>query len=290
MNWWKDLKGKVRFEVLLKHYTTFKIGGPAKFFFEPEDSSDLRLLLKSVTAIPIFVLGRGSNILVSDKGVNGIVLRLSSAYFKKLSLKNDYLEVASGVSLNRLIGYAQDHGLGGLEFLAGIPGTLGGAVMMNAGVPLKNIGDLVENVTVIDYNGNIKILDKKNIKFGYRKTNLSNYIILSAGLRTVKKNKQEIRDGIDRYLVFRSQTQDLSKPSVGCIFKNPKRDSAGRLIDLCGLKGKRMGDACISQRHANFILNLKNARARDVLRLMELVKGEVRDRFNITLRPEIKIW
>jgi len=292
MNWWKNLKGRVRQKELLKNHTTFKIGGPAKFLIEPEDIDDLKLLLNLLKRykIPTLVLGAGSNILISDKGLDSVVLRLSSPYFKRIYFKNNSCEVGSGALLSQVVLSAKRRGLSGVEFLVGIPGTLGGALIMNAGLPDKNIGDLVEKVTVIEYNGNIRTLNKKDLKFGYRTSNLSKYIILSATIKMVKKNKQEIKDRIRRYLNYRRVMQDLSRPSAGCIFKNPPGYSAGKLIDLCGLKGVRFKDAYISPRHANFILNLGNAKAGDVLKLMELIRREVKNKFHITLEPEIKIW
>jgi len=142
----------------------------------------------------------------------------------------------------------------------------------------------------MDYNGNIKTLNKKDIRFGYRKSSLSKFIILSACIRLVKKNKKEIQDNINEYLEYRRNTQAVSLPNAGCIFKNPPGKSAGRLIDLCGLKGRRIGSASVSVRHANFILNQGNAKASDILKLMRLIKAEVKRKFNVTLEPEIRIW
>jgi UDP-N-acetylmuramate dehydrogenase len=294
MNWWKDLRGKVRLNESLKAHTTFKIGGPAKFFIMPKDVWDLKLLLNLLKRykIPFLVMGVGSNILVCDKGIEGAVLKLNSPYFKKVEFKDSRIEVGPGVLLNQVLVLAEELGLSGLEFLAGIPGTVGGALIMNAGAQGECISDLVENVTVMDYNGKIKALNKRNIKFDYRKSNLAKYIILSTHLRLARKNRQEIKDSINKYITYRKLTQDLSKPSAGCIFKNPKgcSYSAGQLIDLCGLKGKRIGDACVSLKHANFIVNLKNAKAREVSKLMGLIINKVKSKFNITLKPEIKIW
>jgi len=276
----------------MKGHTTFKIGGPAKYFIEPKDTHELKLLLSSIKRynIPLLVIGGGSNILVNDRGVRAIVLSLNPPIFKKISFHNNHVFAASGVALSRVIRLAQKQGLSGLEFLSGIPGRVGGALAMNAGIPGENIGDLVEEASVMDYNGNIKNLNKKKIKFGYRASSLSKYIILSARLKLIKKDKQEIKNRIKRYLSRRKLTQDLSWSSAGCIFKNPKGVSAGELIDLCGLKGKRIGGACISRIHANFILNLGQARARDVLKLMDLAKKDVKKKFNVSLEPEIKIW
>lgn len=292
MNWWQDLKTKIKFQEPMQGHTTFKIGGPAEYYAEPKDTRQLKLLLKSANRynIPILVIGAGSNILVNDNGLKGIVLRLNSPAFKKVSLGHNRLSVASGVSLSRLLKIARQQGLAGLEFLAGIPGTVGGALAMNAGIPKKNIGDLVEAASVMDYRGKIRTFPKEKIKFGYRTSNLSKYIILNARLKLIKEDKREIKNRIKEYLGYRRKTQGKSRASAGCVFKNYKGLSAGKIIDLCGLKGKRVRGASISGRHANFILNLGHAQARDVLRLMALVKKEVKKKFNITLEPEIKIW
>jgi len=294
MNWWRNLKGKVRLQEPLKNHTTFKIGGPAKFFIEPRDPEDLKLLLglAKKNKFSLYLIGRGSNLLISDKGINGVVIRLSGPYFRNLFCKNNYLYAGAGVLLSSIVLFTREHGLSGGEFLTGIPGTVGGALAMNAGVAKEymSIGNIIKDVTVMDYAGDIKTLDKKDIKFAYRKSSLSKYIILNATIRLKKNNKKEIGDRIKEYFDSRKRTQDLSRPSAGCVFKNPAGDSAGRLIDLCGLKGKRIKDAAISLKHANFILNFGKANAADVRRLMDLVKKEVHSKFNIDLTPEIKIW
>lgn len=287
------IKGKVRFEEPLKKHTTFKIGGPAKFFIEPLDLKDLRTAVSLARAkdMPVFLLGTGSNILANDRGVSGIVLQLNSPFFRKISRKNNILEVGSWLLLGKLVKYASQHGLSGIEFLAGIPGTVGGALAMNAGAWGENLGNIVEEVKVMDYNGNINTLSKKNIKFDYRKSSLSKYIILSCRIKLAKKNKEQIKDNINKYIKLRASSQDSSYPNAGCIFKNPSSvESAGKLIDLCSLKNKRIGGACVSGKHANFILNRANANSNDVLKLMHLIETKVKQKFNINLEPEIKIW
>jgi UDP-N-acetylmuramate dehydrogenase len=294
MNWWKELKGRVRAREPLTTHTTFKIGGRCRYFIEPKGAGDLKLLLNLLKRykIPFLVMGSGSNILAGDKKIESAVIHLGTAAFKKISFKKDLVEIGAGCLLSQLIICASNKGFGGHEFLAGIPGTIGGALMMNAG-RAKNkqaIADLVEKVIVMDYNGNIKALRKKDLRFGYRKSNLVKYIILSAQIKLVKSNKREIKNRIKEYLDYRRARQDYKMPSAGCVFKNPPQFSAGRLIDLCGLKGRRIGGACISTKHANFIINEDKAKAGDVLKLMQLVKKEVKNKFNITLEPEIKIW
>lgn len=290
----EGLKGKVIFDEPLKEHTTFKIGGEAQFFIEPCNINDLRLLILLVKRykMPIFLIGGGSNVLVGVRGLRGIVLHLGSLAFRNIyNNRRNCLKAGSGLTLTHLIRVARERSLSGAEFLAGIPGTVGGALAMNAGAWGKNIGDLVEEVRVMDYNGKQKKLTKKEIKFGYRKSSLAKYIILNATFKMLKKNKEEIKKNIKRYLAYRRNTQDTSLPNAGCIFKNPPRQgAAGKLIDLCGLKGKSVGGACVSGLHANFILNRKQARSGDVLKLMELIKKRVKRKFNIDLEPEIKIW
>ncbi|MBU1905835.1 MAG: UDP-N-acetylmuramate dehydrogenase [Candidatus Omnitrophica bacterium] len=288
-----EIKGRVRFKESLKRHTSFRIGGAAKFFIQPKDIADLKLVLISAKKynIPVFIVGAGSNILVDDKGLEAIVLSLSTAYFKKISYSQQYLEAGSGFSLNRMVSGAARHGLSGLEFLIGIPGTLGGALAMNAGAWGKKIADIVENVTVADYHGNIKKLDRKNIRFVYRGSSLQRYIIINARLRLCKKKKKEIQNTICEYLKARRSSQGDLALSAGSIFKNPTSGSpAGKLIEQCGLKGRRIGDAYVSPKHANFILNKNKASSTDVIKLISLIRRRVKDKFNIELEPEIKIW
>ena len=292
MNWQKDLKREVKFGIALKGKTTFAIGGKAEIFAQPQDLGNLKSLvvMAKKRKVPIFILGAGSNILVSDKGVKGIVLKLNSPDFKKVSFKGNRAWAGSGVALPRLIQEARQSSLSGLEFLAGIPGSVGGALIMNAGAWGKSIGDLIEEVQVMDYNGKIRTLKRSGIKFSYRASNLDKYIILGAAFRLSKINKKNISRNLKNFLAKRRLTQDNTLPSAGCIFKNPASNSAGRLIDACGLKGRRAGGAVISERHANFILNKNNASSSDVLSLMDLARKEVKRKFNITLKPEIRLW
>jgi len=293
MNWWKSLKGKIRFDEPLKNHTTFKIGGPAKIFIEPHDLKDLSIAvaLAKKQRIPVFLLGAGSNILASDSGVNGVVLKLSQPYFNKIIIKNNLIEAGSGVPLSKLIKCATSRALSGVEFLAGIPGSLGGALAMNAGAWGKEIGNIVARARVVDYRGKIKTLTAKEINFTYRRSSLDKFIILSCTVKLVKKDKKVIKENLQKYLKARLGSQERSFPNAGCVFKNPSlAHPAGRLIDLCSLKEKRIGQACISGKHANFILNLGGANSADVLSLMKLAKGRVKRKFNINLQPEIKIW
>lgn len=301
MSWWKDLKIKIGQRRPLKRHTSFRIGGPARFFCEPKDASELKLLINRAKRynISVLVIGSGSNILAADAGVEALVIRLSAAFFRKISIRNGIIESGSGVTLGALLMRAARRGFSGAEFLAGIPGTVGGALAMNAGITaedrrqkteIRAIGDLAESVTVMDRNGRIKKLEKKDLRFSYRKSNLGKFIVLNARFKLKKQNKRLIRNRISGYLDLRKDKLDLSHPSAGCIWRNPPHDSAGRLIDACGLKGKKIGGACVSRKHANFILNRNNAGSGDVLKLMALIRKKVKNKFNLILEPEIKIW
>ena len=293
MNWRKILKSRVKVKEPLKRHTTFKIGGPADFFVYCRDIPGLRAVLgfAKKNKIRALLIGGGSNILASDKGVKAMVIKLDGPYFKKISFKRDTVIAGSALGLNQLSFATSGQGLRGLEFLAGIPGTVGGALLMNAGAWQEEIADYLVKIEVMDYNGKVKSIARKNIKFGYRTSNLSKYIILSSVFRLSKGDIRQAKAKIRAYLEKRRSIQDLSLPSAGSVFKNPKAGcSAGRLIDLCGLKGRRIGKAAISSKHANFILNKKDARAQDVVRLMNLARKEVRRKFKVNLEPEIKIW
>ncbi len=292
----KNLKRIGKFGEPLKKHTTFRIGGPAKYFFQPVDILQLEKVVKNCrkSRRRILVLGAGSNLLVSDRGLEAAVVKLDSGAFNKIKNKSGLLEVGAGKLLNKLLVYCAENKLSGLECMAGIPGTVGGALAMNAGVSLNGqklaIGDLVESVRVMDYNGNSKIIDRAKLKFSYRRSNLSRYIILSATFKLIPKEKRTVEKNITENLIRRKTTLDYSLPNAGCVFKNPPKDSAGRLIDSCGLKGRKIGGAMVSSKHANFILNFNFATSADVLELMKIIKKEVNKKHKIILKPEIKIW
>jgi len=292
MPWPKSLSKKIKTKVNLANHTSFKIGGQAEYFFEPKNLKSLQQVLVSAQQAGkrVFILGAGSNILVSQAGLDGLVIRLSSKDFRNCSGYGSCVVAGSGLKLNVLISFSQKKNLSGLEFLVGIPGTLGGSLMGNAGAGSKSIGELVKQVGVLDYHGKLKLLRSKQLKFAYRKSNLNKYIIIWAKLKLQAAPKKIIAAKINEYLLRRKQSPGNNLPNAGCIFKNPACGSAGRLIDSCGLKGKARGGAVISKRHANFILNTGHAKSGDVLSLMDLMQKKVKERFKINLEPEIKIW
>lgn len=293
MNLWEGLRGSLKTARPLKTLTTFKIGGPAKYFVEPKDCADLELVLELAKErkIAVLIIGAGSNILADDKGINAVVVKLSSPHFRSIEFSKNDFTAGAGCFLSRVIENCKNKSISSLETFSGIPGTIGGALAMNAGVTGKNISDLVEEVTVIDYNGKVKSLKRKDIKFAYRKSSLNKFIILSAAFNFTVKNKEEIEAAIKETLLWRKEKQELAFPSAGCIFKNPSESiSAGKLIDSCGLKGKSIGGACVSHKHANFIVNTGSASAKDVSVLMRHIAAKVKKEFNVSLQPEIIIW
>lgn len=313
MNYCRDLKkivrGRLALDVPLSSHTTFKIGGPAKFWIEPRDIEDLKNVVKFVrrNKIHFFVIGEGSNLLVKDKGFNAIVIRLNSGFFNEIKVNNSYILAGSGVKLSKLIDFARKKSLSGCEFLSGIPGSLGGALAMNAGARVnsifnnryQSIGDLVKEVGVMDVKGRTKTFKENQLKFGYRSSNLAKYIILSARLKLKPRARTEIERDINDFLRYKKATQDPNWRNAGCVFKNPvaaldkesssELISAGHLIDTCGLKKYRVGGAIVSAKHANFIINDKNAKAKDVINLIKFIQKRVKERFNISLELELKI-
>lgn len=295
-----DLKTLLRSDVSLARYSTFQIGGPARFFSEPASLEELKLLLDfaRTEGLPFLVIGKGSNILFPDAGFPGLVLTLIHFEQNQISFdQNLYtLTASSGVHLYRLALSARDAGLSGIEFVSHIPGTLGGAVAMNAGFSRtkgvkKEIGDLIEEVGVLTEAGGIRRLGREELVFNYRRTNLDGLIILEATLRLTPAPVPEIQAEIQANFAYRNRVQDLRYPSAGSVFKNPggNQGSSGQLIEKAGLKGKRIGGAMISDRHANFIVNVDKARASDVAELVTLARERVWESFGVRLEPEIRI-
>jgi len=292
MLWPKSLNKKIKTNVRLSGLMSFKVGGAAKFFLETGNIEELQEALGFARreGIAVFILGAGSNILAGDSGLDGLVIKLSGEFFKRIYKEGDCLGVGGAVKINQIILYAKNNGLSGLEFLTGIPGTLGGALAGNAGAWGKSIGERVKEAAVLDYRGRPKLLNANKLKFSYRKSNLNKYVIISCKLKLRKDDKSAIGLRMREYLLQRKKTQSNNLPSAGCIFKNPRGSAAGKLIDACGLKGRSKGGAAISKVHANFILNKGGASSKDILSLMDLMRKKVSKKFKVNLEPEIKIW
>ncbi|MFH1621883.1 MAG: UDP-N-acetylmuramate dehydrogenase [Candidatus Omnitrophota bacterium] len=296
MNWLVGLKGKIKHNEPLNNHTSFKIGGRAAILFEPKDTEDLIDCLKKLKKrkIRYFVIGNGTNVLIGDSGFNGVVIKLSSKFFRKISKNGKIVTAGAGVNLGDLIKYLSKTKFSGYESLVGIPGSLAGALVMNAGIikhkQRKCISDIVYKVKVLDKNCKVKFLTRRDCGFNYRRSGLGKYIILEAHLKFKKDKDKGFENRIKNFLVYRSIHHDYSKPNAGCIFKNPsKQISAGKLIEDCGFKGFSIGGAMVSKRHANFILNFNRATANDVIKLINRIKRRVKDKFGIKLKEEIKI-
>ncbi len=288
-------KGKLVIDEPLKAHTSFKIGGPASIWSEPADIYDLKRALSFARSrkISFFVIGNGSNLLASDKGFGGMLIHLGSDNFRKIKVLGKTVQVGGGFSLPKLIIFCCQKGLAGMESLVGIPGTVGGAIYMNAGGytnPIyRNIGDLVRSLKVMDYNGKIEFLKASDIKFGYRSSGLKGKIILEAVLKLSYAESKYLVSSCSGFLKIKRDKQVLDLPSAGCVFKNPPQSqfTCGQMIEMVGLKGRRIGGAEISAKHANFIVNRGNATSRDVMDLVELIKTEIRKNYGIELELEV---
>ena len=295
----KNLKKElpeIRKNILLKKHTTFKIGGPAKYFFLAKSKEDLVKAIKTAKKLklPFFVLGGGSNLLVADEGFKGIVIKAQNAK-RKVKKKNSKLKtiyIESGARLNDVVKICLEESLRGMEWAIGIPGTVGGAIKGNAGAFGSSMKDIVKEVEAFDIlSEKIKILKNKDCEFKYRESifkKKKNLIILSAELEFKKGEKKKIKEKIKEYLNYRKKTQPLKFASAGSIFKNPQSFFTGELIERCGLKGKKIGKVKISEIHGNFIVNLGGGKAKEVVELIKLIKKEVRRKFKIKLEEEIE--
>ncbi|MGB2705319.1 MAG: UDP-N-acetylmuramate dehydrogenase [Candidatus Omnitrophota bacterium] len=287
-----EIRDKVVFDEPLSKHTTFRIGGPCWVWAEVRDEKELRKILKlaKLKKKRVVIIGNGSNLLAGDRGLRAVVIRLAGRHFKKVRFAGPTVKAGAGAHLRHLVNLACRRALKGTEGLAGIPGTLGGAIFMNAGYE-GNISDCLESVRVMDKRtGKILVLKKAKIKFNYRHSDLDGYIILGATLCLKKDDKKKLLKRKNKLLRIKKKEQPLGSPSAGCVFKNPRRAlPAARYIDMLGFKGKGIGGAKVSEKHANFIINSKDAKASDVLRLMEIIKRRVKSEFGVELTPEITI-
>jgi UDP-N-acetylmuramate dehydrogenase len=283
------LKGTVRFNAPLKEYTSFRIGGPADVLVEPADVENLIRLVRQARAqkLPIFVLG-GTNLLVRDKGIRGVVASLEKLRTIRLEPES-VLYAEGGVGMPTLIGYAIRRSLAGLEWAAGIPGTVAGCVVMNAGTRLGEMKDSVKGVRIVTPTGALIDCPAHEIEFSYRRAKLPAGIVVGAWLQLKPGVRSDLEKVVKDYLRYRRDTQPLTLPSAGCVFKNPPNDSAGRVVEAVGLKGVRIGDAEVSDKHANFIVNRGGASAKDVLTLIKKVKGQVFRKTGVKLELELKL-
>jgi len=272
--------------------TWFRIGGPARFFIQPRSVDELGEVVKRCREndIAMYVLGAGANLLIDDAGVKGAVIHLSQGQFKEVSFSDGAIKAGAGADMNKLVLRSVREGLSGLECLTGIPGSVGGCVRMNAGGAFGDIGNVVESVTVMTDEGEVFTRHRADLAFAYRSTNITSKFIVSAEFRLMEDEPHRVLKQVKQIWIYKKNTQPLGYGSAGCIFKNPRGLSAGALIDRAGLKGRAVGGARVSDRHANFILADKGATASDVLKLINIIRETVYKKNEVYLELELEVW
>lgn len=276
----------------MKNHTSFKIGGSADFLVTPRTVDQIQNLIKTLKKenIPVFIMGNGSNLLVSDKGIRGVVIKLSKN-FSSFSISGDEVTAQSGILLSTLSKSIVNESLSGFEFASGIPGTIGGAVTMNAGAYDSEMKNIVEEVVAMDMDGNIKTFTNQEMNFRYRKSRVTDetLVVLEAKLKLDKGNIEDIKAKIDDFTVRRTTKQPLTAYSAGSTFKRPEGYFAGKLIEDAGLKGIIMRNAAVSSLHSGFVINTGDATCENILELIEFIKLTVFSEFGVMLEEEVRV-
>lgn len=276
----------------LSKYTSFKIGGNADLFITVNCTKSLLKTIKTLNNfnIPFFIIGNGSNLLVSDKGIRGAVIKLGEEFFNIKLVNDTTIECGSGVLISKLCSFAQQNSLSGLEFAYGIPGTVGGAVFMNAGAYGREIKDVILSAKSLTFSGELINRDAEEMELTYRRSiyRRIDEIILSAKFELEKGDKLHIKEKMSEFIGRRKEKQPLDYPNAGSIFKRPVGNFAGTLIQSCGLKGKKIGGAMVSNKHSGFIINTGNATCKDVVNLIDHIKATVFEKANIALECEVE--
>ena len=292
MCWWSEFASEIDRDAPLGRLTWFRLGGRARYLFRPRDARELAAMVVRTReeSVPLKVLGAGANVLVSDDGFEGVVVRLDHDAFRGVDWHKPAVNVGAGVDLMPFARGCSERGLSGLEGLAGIPSTVGGAVRMNAGGRYGEFGDVVREVELLCSDGHLETWSGAQLGFGYRTSAVKDEIVLSARLELAEDDPVRIGRRFDECFESKTRSQPLAERSAGCIFKNPQGQSAGALIDQAGLKGAKWGGARVSKRHANFIVAEEGATASDVIRLINLIRERVRKVFGTELQIEVEIW
>lgn len=288
-----EIQGEVLFDEPLRRYTTYRIGGPAEIFVAPATEEDAITVLRCTheAQVPLFVMGSGSNLLISEAGVSGVVMRLGPR-FGAIAFSGDTVYAQAGASLPKLAKVAADRGLGGLEWAGGVPGTVGGAVTMNAGAHGSETSRVLAEVHLAGRDGSRRKAHPSELGYTYRKSRIldeRSHVVLGARFRLEPGDPKAIKERMKGYAARRRRTQPLGLPSSGSVFKNPPGHHAGRLIEAASLKGVRIGGAEISSVHGNFIVNTGGATADDVMALIQLARRRVKEEFGIDLELEVEL-
>ena len=306
IKWLKSrFSNNVKFDEPMSKHTSLRVGGPAQAFVSPENIDILKALVKWSWQknIPYLIIGNGTNLLVKDSGINGVVIVLTKCLktISQTDINTDWIIVTAmaGVRMQTLCSFALERGLEGMNFAIGIPGTVGGGIVMNAGTSYGSMESVLESINILLPTGQIRKIKKEKLNFAYRKlswnkeqidVNRGQQIVLDGCFRLLPSDSDKLKKEANKILEKRRQRQPTNLPSAGCFFKNPASGkTAGELIEAAGLKGKSIGGAKISSKHANFIINHHKASAADILALMELVEETVSKMFNINLKREVKV-
>lgn len=286
--------GGIRFDCPMYEYTTFRVGGNVEALYAAQKLDELRRVISYLGRqdIPYLVVGKGSNLLVTDGGLQGVAIILQGelAAIEKSKRTPAEVRAGGGMTLGGLLAYCRGEGLSGLEFLTGIPGTVGGAVAMNAGAFGKETGDVVQDVLTVTPRGDLEAQSRSDLDFSYRRSSLAQgALVVRVTFQLRAQSPERIARRTADYLTMRKMKQPLEYPSGGSVFRNPPNGYAGKLIEGVGLKGRRIGGAMISSKHANFIVNLGGAKAADILALMNLARERVKEETGIELEPEIRV-
>ena len=281
-----------RYDVPLQKYTSFKTGGAAEIFVEPLGALELKRVLQfcKTGQKKIFIFGKGTNLLVGDNGVKGVVIHLGGINFKNVERDGRYVLAGGGVNLPKLIRTVALSGFGGLEALAGIPGTVGGAVMMNAGGKYGDISDTIRSLTTMAFDGTITKYMRGDVEFEYRRCNLSEQIVIEVEFQLNESKIEIVLEKMDKIYNEKQESQPLGTFNAGSIFKNAAEYKAAELIDKANLKGLKVGGAVVSEKHANFIVNTGNATSTDILDLIKIIKETIKKKYDVSLEEEIHIW
>ncbi len=292
MAWYEEFEPIVKLNEPLGPYTWLGLGGPAEVLATPHSLDQLLELVKRCAqeGVPVRVLGGGSHVLVRDEGVPGLVIRLADESFQRIRCQGQLLTASAGTRLAHLVSAAVEHGLGGLENLVGIPGTVGGALRTNASAQGNEIGRWVRQVVLLTHQGEVVTRDQSELLFGYRQSNLDELLVLEATFQLEPADPAELTRSMQKHWIAKRAEQPSDQPCAGYVFKNPRGYDAAELIEQAGLKGTRIGGAEVSSRHANFILTHPGATARDVLRLVELIQSRVREHAGVELELDLEIW
>lgn len=295
-NFYEELKNiipeaRVKVDEPMKMHTTFRIGGPAKYFVIPETKEEIKAVIECCKSadVPYYILGNGSNLLVSDKGYEGVVIQIFKN-MNEITLEGETITAQAGAILSSVANKALEAELTGFEFAAGIPGTLGGACVMNAGAYGGEMKDVLVNVVVLTQEGEFLTIPADKLELGYRTSIIAkkNYIVLEATIQLTKGDKEAIKARMDELKIQRTTKQPLEYPSAGSTFKRPVGYFAGKLIQDAGLRGFQVGGAQVSEKHCGFVINKDQATAADVAELMKQVSAKVKDQFGVELEAEVK--